>query len=131
MGHSFIAPPSILQVSAQTGTNRLIELNSTATGSDLNFTWFLNNQQLHLSDEQVEYMYLHQSPQGKTGFLGLQSQNVNFNSQSKRLKVVVTNKDIHGNYQTASYEGWLLVNNADSNQMCKGSIYNVQCLLLW
>lgn len=84
----------------------------------------MDNQQLHLSDEQVENMYLRPSPEGKTGFLGLQSQNMNFSSQSKRLKVVATNKDIHGNYQTASYEGWLLVNNADS-QMCKGSIFNV------
>ena len=69
-------------------------------------------------------MYVHQSPEGKTGFLGLQSQNVNFNGRSKRLKVVATNKDIHGNYQAASYEGWLLVNNANS-QIYKGSIFNV------
>ena len=104
--HSIIAPPSILQVSAQTRTNEVIDFTSTATGSNLNFTWFLNNELLRPNDERVERL------SGSTGVLSLQTQKLNFDGQSKRLKLVITNKDVNNNDQSDSHEGWLFqVNN--------------------
>ena len=74
----------------------------------MNFTWFLNNEQLTPSDERVERL----STTETTGVLSLQPQKLNFNGQSKRLNLVITNEDVNNNTQSDSHEGWLFqVNN--------------------
>ena len=63
----------------------------------------MNNEQLRPSDEQVDEL----SSSETTGVLSLQTQKLNFNGQSKRLKLVITNKDVNDNDQSDSHEGWL------------------------
>ena len=66
----------------------------------------MNNEQLRPSDERVDEL------SGTTGVLGLRTQKLNFNGQSKTLKLVITNKDVNNSDQSDSYEGWLFqVNN--------------------
>ena len=66
----------------------------------------MNNEQLTPNDEQVDEL------SETTGVLSLRTQKLNFNGQSKRLKLVITNKDVNDSDQNDSHEGWLFqVNN--------------------